>query len=338
MKQNKIYFFAILALFIFEITQAQNKNHSFKPGKIWLDTDGNAINAHGGGILFYKGTYYWYGEIKKGATTRVPNPNWENYRVDASGVSCYSSKDLYNWKYEGVVLKPEEKDTTSQLHISKVIERPKVIYNDKTKKFVMWFHLDTENYELASSGVATSDSPTKPFTYRGSTRPNGKLTRDQTLFKDHDGKAYQVCASEGNATLYVNELTDDYLNVTGRHNRNFIDLHREAPAIVKNNNKYYVISSGCTGWDPNSVEYGVSDSIMGDFKIVGDPCKGKDAKKTYYAQSTYILPIQGQSNEFIAMFDKWNKLDLENSRYIWLPLTFENGKMIITWKEEWKLK
>src|SRR5690242_8564359 len=91
------------------------KNSSFKSGENWYDENGNRINAHGGGILFYNGTYYWYGEIKKGETTRVPDANWENYRVAAGGIACYSSKDLLNWRYEGVALASGKKDTASDL-------------------------------------------------------------------------------------------------------------------------------------------------------------------------------------------------------------------------------
>ncbi len=76
---------------------------SFQPGKIWLDTDGNPIQAHGGGILYDQGIYYWFGENKDGETKLDPNISpW--HRVDVIGVSCYSSKDLLNWNYEGLVL------------------------------------------------------------------------------------------------------------------------------------------------------------------------------------------------------------------------------------------
>lgn len=47
--------------------QAQ-KNTNFIPGEVWKDTDGNPINAHGGGLLYHDGAYYWYGEYKKGKT------------------------------------------------------------------------------------------------------------------------------------------------------------------------------------------------------------------------------------------------------------------------------
>ena len=40
------------------------KHTSFRPGEIWTDNNGAHINAHGGGILYDKGTYYWYGEHK----------------------------------------------------------------------------------------------------------------------------------------------------------------------------------------------------------------------------------------------------------------------------------
>jgi hypothetical protein len=162
------------------------------------------------------------------------------------------------------------------------------------------------------------------------------MSRDQTLFKDTDGKAYQICASENNATMYVNELTDDYLKPTGRFTRIFIGLSREAPAMVKHAGKYYLLTSASTGWDPNRALYAVADSILGNYRIMGNPCTGKDADSTYHAQSTFILPVPGKNDTFIALFDRWNKTNLEDSRYVWLPLRFEGEKMVIEWKDKWK--
>lgn len=141
-------------------------------GEIWPDDKGVHINAHGGGILFYDDTYYWYGEHKADSTSAA-----------MVGIMCYSSKNLSDWKNEGVVLPVEKKDTTSDLTQGCVMERPKVIYNQKTKKFVMWFHLELkgQGYTAARSAVAVSDSPTGPFKYLKSLRPNaGRLPFDMT--------------------------------------------------------------------------------------------------------------------------------------------------------------
>ena len=307
-------------------------------GTVWNDTDGNMINAHGGGILYHDGTYYWYGEYKGDSTYWNPKvPSWECYRTEAGGVSCYSSTDLVNWKFEGLALPSEQNDSGSDLHYSHVLERPKVIYNDQTGKFVMWLHVDSHNYAKAAAGVAISDSPAGTFQYLGSMRPNGEMSRDMTLFKDDDGKAYHVYSSEENRTLYISLLTDDYLEPSGRFTRNFIDQSREAPAVFKRSGKYYIVSSGCTGWDPNHAEYAVADSMFGSWTVMGDPCSGKDAEITFYGQSTFVLPLAGKQDAYIAMFDKWNKTDLINSRYIWLPVEFKGDLMDIAWRDEWDL-
>lgn len=268
MKRKIIWSFALLACLCClpsAKTKAQTKNAAIIPGEVWKDTDGNPINAHGGGLLYHEGTYYWYGEYKKGETILPEWATWECYRTDVTGVSCYSSKDLLNWKFEGIVLPAVKDDEKHDLHPSKVLERPKVIYNEKTKKFVMWAHVESADYSKACAGVAVSDSPTGTFTYVGSFRPNGAMSRDQTVFVDDNGKAYQFYSSENNATLYISELTDDYLKPTGRYTRNFVKQSREAPAVFKYNGKYYMLSSGCTGWDPNVAELAVADSIMGQW-------------------------------------------------------------------------
>lgn len=175
---------------------------------------------------------------------------WECYRTDVTGVSCYSSPDLKNWTFEGLALSADPDNPESDLHPSKVIERPKVVYNPNTKKFVMWVHAESADYSKAAAGVAVSDTPTGPFTYIGSFRPNGAMSRDQTVFVDDDGSAYHIFSSENNQTLHIAELTDDYLLPTGRETRNFIGKSREAPAVFKRGGKYYMISSGCTDGTP----------------------------------------------------------------------------------------
>ena len=318
--------------------QAKTKNEEWVQGEVWKDTEGKPIHAHGGGMLYHDGMYYWYGEYKTGETTLL-EASWECYRTDVTGVSCYSSKDLLNWKFEGIVLPAVKEDKNHDLHPSQVVERPKVIYNRETGKFVMWMHIDSPDYSKASAGVAICDSPTGTFTYLGSFRPNGQMSRDQTLFVDDDGKAYHICSSEENRTLYISLLTDDYLKPSGTFTRNFIDRSREAPALFKYNHKYYLLSSGCSGWDPNQAELAVADHILGPWRVLGNPCTGKDADKTFYGQSAYVLKVNDTENDYVALFDRWNKTDLQDSRYIWLPIEIGDGDAItIPWTEKWKLR
>ena len=146
---------------------------AFEPTAPWPDNNGVHINAHGGGVLFHEGTYYWFGEHKtqgrRGNTAQV-------------GVHVYASTDLYNWKDEGIALTVSE-DPNSEIVQGCVIERPKVIYNPKTKKFVMWFHLELkgQGYTAARTAVAVSDTVTGPYAYLRSFRPNaGKLPLNVT--------------------------------------------------------------------------------------------------------------------------------------------------------------
>ena len=263
------------------------------------------------------------------------------------------------------MLPPAMDKPDHDLACENVIERPKVIYNARTKKFVMWLHQDSPSYAAARSAVAVSDSPTGPFTYLGSFRPNagvwpvnvadtdkqpgpanhlardfkvGQMARDMTLFVDDDGKAYQFYSSEENATMHVSQLTDDYLKPAGKYARIFIGRSMEAPAVLKRNGKYYLIASDCTGWAPNAARSAIAESIWGPWTELGNPCRGENADKTFFSQSTFVLPVAGRLNEFIAMFDRWEQWNLQDSRYIWLPLEFDaDGKPVLLWQNRWSL-
>src|SRR6266571_1304041 len=119
------------------------------PGTVWHDIHGEPIEAHGGGILLVGKIFYWYGE---------------NHRLGSgnkTGISGYSSTDLFHWTNEGVVLPKDS--LPRRFRDAGVAERPKVIYNRRTKQYVMWMHLDANRYADASAGVAVSDAPAGPF-------------------------------------------------------------------------------------------------------------------------------------------------------------------------------
>jgi hypothetical protein len=336
------------------------------PGAIWNDTDGHPINAHGGGMLFYNGVYYWYGEFKQGKTYLPDcNKSWGGTRVDVIGISCYSSTNLYDWQNEGIVLPAVTNDPNHDLNPSRALERPKVIYNVNTKKFVMWMHIDNARYSAARSGVAVSGKPTGPFVYLGSFRPNagvwpenvtdtdkqpgltnflardfvgGQMARDMTVFVDEDGNAYQFYSSEENPTMQVSLLTDDYLRPAGKYWRAFIGRSMEAPTVFKHAGKYYLIASGCTAWAPNAARSAVADHIWGPWTEIGNPCVGVDADKTFHSQSTFILPVAGQPDKCIFIADRWNQWNLPDSRYVWLPLAFAlDGRPILRWHDHWSI-
>lgn len=344
-------------------------NGSFKPAEVWADENGVPINAHGGGIIFHKGRYWWFGEHK----TEGGGGNRANV-----GVHCYSSKNLYDWRDEGIALAVAPEGSGSPIEKGCILERPKVIYNEKTGKFVMWFHLELKDqgYGAAQSGVAVSDNIAGPYEFLRAGRVNagiwpinasdeakaavdmkfetwpenlkndrfiirdfagGQMARDMTLFVDDDGKAYHIYASEENQTLQIAELTDDYTAHSGRYVRAFVGRSMEAPAMFKHDGRYYLMMSGCTGWDPNAARSAVADSVMGEWTELGNPCKGAEADKTFRSQSTYILPVEGRRDTFIYMGDRWNPANAIDGRYVWLPIELTDGGFALSWHDAWAL-
>ncbi|MDP4261236.1 MAG: glycoside hydrolase family 43 protein [Bacteroidota bacterium] len=321
---NSKYFLFLIITVIAGNLNITAQTREFRPGEVWRDTHGDTINAHGGGILYINNNYYWFGEKRN--------------RHGSEGVNVYSSKDLYNWKYEGVALGQSE-DTLSDIRKGCVMERPKVIYNKLTKKYVMWFHLELKGkgYSAARAAVAVSDKITGPYQFISSFRPNGNMSRDMTLFADDDGAAYQVYSSRENYDLRITKLTDDYLAATSKDTMLF-SKHREAPALFKYQNKYYLITSGCTGWAPNKADLHVATSLLGPWQPVdGNPMEGPDADSTFGSQSAYIQPVAGKKGNFIFIADKWNPKDLRDSRYVWLPVQLKNNELKIEWLRSWSL-
>ena len=96
----------------------------FTPGKPWLDTEGKRIQAHGGSILFLDGKFYWYGENKE--NTDGVCKTWHN------GVRMYESVDLYNWRDLGNIIPADETDPASPLYPEAKMDRPHILYNQKT--------------------------------------------------------------------------------------------------------------------------------------------------------------------------------------------------------------
>ncbi len=318
MKQQRFRLFIRYAIIIggllagFVNSSAQSAKTSMNNGSVWADLNGKTINAHGGGFIKVGKYYYWIGEN----------------RHDNVLVSCYRSTDLINWEFRSDLL---TRDSNPELANAN-IERPKVIYNEKTKQFVMWMHYEIRtDYSFARAAVATSSDIEKPFTYLRSFRPFGNMSRDCTLFKDEDGTAYFLSAARENYDMMVYKLTDDYLDAKEHLLTLWPGGHREAPALVKRGEYYFMITSGCTGWAPNQAKYAYSKSIKGPWSElinIGDAT-------TFDSQSTFILPIQGkEATSYLYVGDRWDGNQYFNSKYIFLPLTFKSETALeLNWKE-----
>lgn len=309
-----------VSLFLFLLNSASNSQSttnytSFKVGGQWLADDGIHIDCHGGNIIYVDSlkTFYWYGE----------------HRGMPRGASCYSSKDLYNWKNEGVVM--EKGDI-------QIFERPKVIYDEVNKRYVMWFHYDGNGYAIAEVGVAVSNSPTGPFVLKDHYRPNNHESRDIGMYLDPETKKAYIgyAADHTNRTIRMVELSADYLSLTT--NDVDIDAHCEGPGILKKRGVYYLLTSQCSGWTPNPGTYYTSSNIMGPYTNQGSPFIGDVGDNSFNSQPCFIFKIPGYRDAYLYMGDRWNGGGRPESQYVFLPITITaDGKMEIHWLKEWDL-
>ncbi|MEU3485946.1 RICIN domain-containing protein [Streptomyces massasporeus] len=299
---------------------AQAAPQKITNGTQFTDTSGNPVHAHGGGVLKVGSYYYWFGEHRNSDNT---------FRY----VDAYRSSDLKNWEFRNHVLTEASDPELATANI----ERPKVMYNASTGKFVMWMHKENgTDYSEARAAVAVSDTVDGDYTWKGSFRPLGQhMSRDITVFVDTDGAGYMISAARENYDLQIYRLTADYTGIASLVANPWPGGHREAPALFKRGSVYFMLTSGATGWNPNQQQYATATSIAGPWsamKNVGD-------STAYGSQTAFVLPVQGTSGtSYLYLGDRWgNSFDgtVNDSRYVWLPLTFSNATtMSMSWSPE----
>ncbi|KAJ7661857.1 glycosyl hydrolase [Mycena rosella] len=247
------------------------------PGADLLDEDG----------------FYWFGEDHSPAGTHF------------TGISCYSSNDLYNWKNEGHAFNPVP---GTQLASDQVGERPKVVYSPEIDKWVMYIHADNTSYGLHLQGMALADKVQGPYALQAIYNPLGQASQDMGLFLDDD-VAYRF---------------------------QFSGTNLEAPGMLHSKGLYYHFFSQKTGYRPNDAQYFTAPVISGPWsarKQLTPP-----GKFTYESQNTFELKIAGTKNTtFIFMGDRWDRDELSDSRYMWLPLVLdeETGAAEMVWRDVW---
>lgn len=272
---------------------------AIRPGQVWLDTDGKRIQAHGGSVLPVGDTFYWYGENKEKTTGEDGIWHW--------GVRCYSSKDLYNWKDEGIIIPPEPENPDSPLHPNAMMDRPHIVFNEKTQKYVAWLKIMGEPPKFA---VLTADSILGPYTMvNPCCNPCGMAVGDFDIDIDPTDKKAYLISERPHITMYVADLNDTYTDAAWHYSEHFPKAGppdtREAPAHFFRKGLHYLITSGTTGYHSNPSETAVSRLWHGPYEIQGNPHRNDPSMTSFNSQISCIFKHPGKKDLYIAMADRW---------------------------------
>lgn len=334
-------------------------------GQLWPDNNGVHINAHGGHIINHHGTWYWYGEHKAEgwdgrlawhgvhAYSSTDLTHWHDCDlvlrvVDdpkspiCKGCRIERPKVIFcelTGKFVMYFHSTDAGHTLARCGVA-VADNPlgpfEFLYAERPEKGRWPLDVSDDDKNPASRSACPPETSLcngeNPETIRwnvlGRDFATGQMARDMTLFIDDDNAAYHVYASEHNSTLHISQLSEDYLTHTGVYNRAFKHRWMEAPVMFKRNGRYYLLMSGCTGWKPNAARGAYADHVFGPWTEFGNPCDGVNPDNglgsdfTFGGQGACTFQIQGTQ---IIMLDLWNPESFIDSRYIWLPVIFENG-------------
>jgi hypothetical protein len=293
---------------------------SILSGDQWHDQNHASVQGHGGSIVKSGSLYYWFGEDKTGED-----------QTDAyfQNVSCSSSPDLVHWTFQNHVL---TRQTSGDLGPKRIVERPRVIFNATSSRYVMYFHADAPGYSAPSVGVAVSQTVCGNYTYMGSSKPLGNDSFDENLFQDDDGTAY-LLTTDNAVGLHVERLSSDYLSVATMTAT--LSTH-EGPAILKTNGTYFLFGSQLTGWATNDNQVATATSLAGPWASWTSFAPG--GSNTFNSQTMFVLPVVGtQATTFVFMGDRWSPAHLGDSTYVWLPLDVQGKSVSMSWYASWSI-
>ncbi|HEY1661537.1 MAG TPA: family 43 glycosylhydrolase [Verrucomicrobiae bacterium] len=238
-----------------------------------LDVHGNFVDVHGGCLQYFDGRFYLYGNSL--GTNLV-----DTFFNCPFGV--YSSPDLKDWTFEGYLLKESPKG---------VYDRPYVVFNPKTKKYVLWYNWYQKLW-VGQAGIAVSDTPVGPFTIvNQKAHLSGASPGDGSLFVDNDGTGYYIYTDITNDyALRVEQLTPDFLDASGAGSE-FIAYGVEAPLLFRRGNLYYTMyTTLCAGCPQGSEVYvNISTNALGPYILTGDINQFSGTSQMQAASSTADL-------------------------------------------------
>ena len=273
-----------------------------------VDQNGNRIATRSGCMCQFGNEFWWYGG---GA------PGYDQ--------TCYVSTDLVHWTYKGVALRTQVD-----------ANRMDVLYNDSTKKYVMFLKY---NGNAAFLGIAAADKPEGPFTFKSQTLVDGAKIGDTSMFKDADGKAYlcYVWDQAGpNRQHGIYLMSPDYLTLDKRIYL-FDFPSREAPMIMKRNNLYYYLTSRTAGIRSTATNYYTAANLAGPWtrpKVLSTP--GSD--NSWDTQCDFVLPIHGsQGTTYVYCGDRWIHTEARQGDYPWLPFEFDGDTPTVNYYQDWDI-
>jgi hypothetical protein len=287
---------------------------TIRNGALWMDNNNNSVQAHGAGFLQMGDVWYMVGEDRTA---------WN------SGVNLYSSTDFVSWKFERKIIPP------SAYSSSRFIERPKLLYCAATGKYVVWCHYEGDSYAASEAASFVCDSVNGLYTMMFNGRPLDIKSRDCNVFVDDDGKAYFVSTTDENQNLTLFELSDDYLYpVQSFRLTAFNGKQREAPAIVRIGDTCFLISSLCTGWEPNQATVSYSKSLTSGWTSqtnIGN-------KITFDTQAASVLTVRGREDtSYIYVGDRWQDPELAESKTIMFPIQFNGNTCTFNYRQSFDL-
>ncbi|MBC7783915.1 MAG: family 43 glycosylhydrolase [Burkholderiales bacterium] len=277
----------------------------------WTDQNGARILTRSGCLAQFNGTYYWYGGNPRGFR--------EQY--------CYTSTDLIHWTNHGVILRHNTD-----------ANRIDVVYNETSKQYVMILKYDGNGAHL---GIATSDKPQGPFTFKTQTLVDNALMGDMSVYKDDDGKLYLAYVSWAvgtNAQHGIYLFKPDFLTLDKR--LQLWDIRaREANHIFKRNGIYYYGTSRTAGIQSSGTSYYTATDMNGPWSPA-KPMPTPGSNNSWDSQVDFVYPIEGTKSKFyLYVGDRWIK-DLPQGRngdYIWLPMEFNGDEPVLNYYQDWDI-
>jgi Glycosyl hydrolases family 43 len=316
---KKIICFIFLINTSILFAQLPGKMDAIYSGIPWFDQNGNIVSAHGANIIKDKGKFYLFGEAHSDTSNAF------------AGFNCYSSKDLYNWKFEQIALPVQN---SGKLGPNRVGERVKVMKNPKTKEYIMYMHADSLTYKDQFVGYATSKTIKGPYKFIGPLLFNDKPIKkwDMGTFQDKDGSGYILIHG---GEIY--KLSDDYKSVVEQVNKN-MTTGFESPTMFKKDSLYYLIGSNLTSWERNDNYYYTSNSIKGPWISRG--LIAPEGSLTWNSQSTFVLSIEGSKDTtYMFMGDRWSfPKQASSATYVWQPLLISGTSISMpAYQEAWQI-